>query len=90
MPDVWTSNPEKLRGMLSEAGFRCGEEPRILRPRDAEWTCVIDRETWYGDVYIHNALDFLGNRLALTYVALALVFGLVAGYVGGKRAGLRR
>jgi len=71
MPDTWTHHPEIVRGLLREAGFTCGVEPRILKGRDPAWTCVVDGETVSGDIYIHQAGTTLSAGMA------TLVFGLL-------------
>ena len=53
MPDVWTTNPQKLRDAIQSTGAECGVEPRVLKPRDKEWTCHIHAENISYDIYIH-------------------------------------
>ena len=60
MPDIYTKHPDIVKNLLETGGFRCGIEPRILKPRDPEWTCGVDGEGYYGDIYIHH-LDELKN-----------------------------
>lgn len=60
MPDVWTRYPEIVRDLLQEGGFKCGAEPRVLKERDANWTCIIDGKTISGDLYIHHASEIVG------------------------------
>lgn len=55
MPDIRTQNPELVRDLLEQAGFRCGVEPRVLEGRDPAWTCAIDGDDLSGDLYIHDA-----------------------------------
>ncbi len=55
MPDIWTHHPEIVRDLLREAGFTCGVEPRILKGRDPDWTCIVDGKRIAGDIYIHQA-----------------------------------
>jgi hypothetical protein len=71
MPDVWTAHPEIVRDLLREAGFTCGVEPRILKGRDPEWTCIVDGQRIAGDIYVHQADTILSAGIA------ALVFGLL-------------
>lgn len=85
MPDVYTSNPQKLKMMLSESGFTCGVQSRILKPRDPNWTCIVNHPTWYGDIYIHDSLAFTTNPLVIIPCALAFVLGMTLGYFGSKR-----
>ncbi len=54
LPDIWTEHPEIVRDLLREARFTCGVEPRVLRGRDPEWTCIIDGGDIAGDLYIHH------------------------------------
>ena len=54
-----------------EAGFTCGVEPRILKGRDPDWTCIVDGKRIAGDIYIHQADTTLSAGMA------ALVFGLL-------------
>jgi len=60
MPDVWTTNPPKLRNTMVEAGAVCGKESRVLKPRDPYWTCQVDSKGWLRDVYIHDIDVFAG------------------------------
>ena len=71
LPDIWTEHPEIVRDLLREAGFSCGVEPRILKGRDPDWTCIIDGQRIGGDIYIHQADTTLSAGMA------ALVFGLL-------------
>ena len=70
LPDIWTEYPEIVRDLLREAGFSCGVEPRILKGRDPDWTCIIDGQRIGGDIYIHQADTILGVSMG------AAVFGL--------------
>jgi hypothetical protein len=70
LPDVWTEHPEIVRDLLREAGFSCGVEPRILKGRDPDWTCIIDGQRIGGDIYIHQADTIRG-------VSMGVVFGLL-------------
>lgn len=79
MPDVWTKHPDIVRDLLTEAGFRCGVEPRFLKPRDPEWTCAYDGKSMKGDLYIHPAQelrsdvgDWTGPLLALAVAAVVM------------------
>lgn len=95
MPDVWTHNPVKLRRMLesTQGEIVCRVEPRIIPDRDPEWTChlagVYPRDnptvSWYGDIYIHDAgVPKIGDPW-FEWVLVALVIGVAAGYVLGRR-----
>ena len=57
MADIWTKHPEIVRDLLKEGGFQCGVEPRILKGRDADWTCVVDGKTMRGDLYYIHRVD---------------------------------
>ena len=70
LPDVWTEHPEIVRDLLREAGFSCGVEPRILKGRDPDWTCVIDGQRIAGDIYIHQADTILGVGMGAVVFAL--------------------
>ena len=70
LPDIWTEYPEIVRDLLREAGFSCGVEPRILKGRDPDWTCIIDGQRIRGDIYIHQADTILGVSMG------AAMFGL--------------
>ena len=70
--------------MLSDTGWQCGVEGRILKGRDSELTCVIDTPRWYGDIYIHSAWDLYLTPFVLSHLALALVLGAVIGLKLGK------
>jgi hypothetical protein len=61
MPDVWTTNPPKLRKALELEGATCGVEPRVLKPRDSEWTCHINGDPISYDVYIHDVRDLTSS-----------------------------
>jgi hypothetical protein len=71
MPDIWTHHPEIVRDLLREAGFTCGVEPRILKGRDPDWTCIVDGNKIAGDIYIHQPGTTVSAGMA------ALVFGLL-------------
>ena len=77
MPDIRTQHPEIVRDLLSEGGFRCGVEPRVLEGRDPAWTCVVDGTGISGDLYIHQAEDaqgfVLSGGLVLAILALLVV-----------------
>jgi len=88
MPDVWTLNPEKLRTMLESADIECGVEPRVLRDRDPEWTCHIDRPGWIADVYIHDARSPWDSPLVFWLGIAILLVGLTIGVLVGKRIGV--
>lgn len=76
LPDVWSEYPEIVRDLLVEAGFTCGVEPRILKGRDPDWTCIIDGQRLGGDIYIHEANTILG--LSMGSLAFVLFGALVA------------
>ena len=70
LPDIWTEHPEIVRDLLREAGFSCGVEPRILKGRDPDWTCIIDGQRIGGDIYIHQADTILGVSMGTAVFAL--------------------
>ena len=70
LPDIWTEHPEIVRDLLREAGFSCGVEPRILKGRDPDWTCIIDGQRIGGDIYIHQADTILGVSMGAVVFAL--------------------
>jgi hypothetical protein len=76
LPDIWTEHPEIVRDLLREAGFTCGVEPRILKGRDPDWTCIIDGKHIGGDVYVHQADTILG--VSMGTVVFAVLGVLVA------------
>jgi hypothetical protein len=76
LPDIWTQHPETVRDLLREATFTCGVQPRILKGRDPDWTCIIDGKNIGGDIYIHRADTILG--VGMSTVAFALLGVLVA------------
>lgn len=84
MPDTYTRNPEKLRGLLEHGGFRCGVEARVLKPRDKEWTCHIDGKDFIADVYIHDAFGFVEYQVALSFLFVGMSLGLMAGLLLGR------
>lgn len=79
LPDIWTEHPEIVRDLLREAGFSCGVEPRILKGRDPDWTCIIDGQRIGGDIYIHQADTILGVSMGTAVFALfgALIAALL-------------
>ena len=79
MPDVWTTNPEKLRTVLEELGAICGEEARVIKPRDQDWTCHIDSKGWLRDVYIHDIRDYPTLGTDIIPLAFCLLLGLLLG-----------
>ena len=85
MPDVWTTNPEKLRNFLEECGATCGVEGRVLTGRDAEWTCIYDSKGWLRDVYIHHWSDMFESTLFLAPVIMGAGIGVLVGLVWGRR-----
>jgi hypothetical protein len=90
MPDVWTTNPEKLRNALEFAGAVCGGEARVLKPRDKDWTCYIDGGGYIRDIYIHHWSDFLFSNPFTSSLMLVLSLGLLVGYMTGKRLSARK
>ncbi|MFM1846928.1 MAG: hypothetical protein RL417_402 [Pseudomonadota bacterium] len=85
MPDVWTNNPEKLRGYLVESGSRCGVPGRVLTGRDPEWTCTYDSKGWLRDIYIHPAAEIYLSAPAVALFVLFFGAGVLAGLLWGKR-----
>jgi hypothetical protein len=78
MPDVWTEYPEIVRDLLVEAGFTCGVEPRILKGRDPDWTCIFDGQRIGGDIYIHEADTILGVDMGtLAFVSFGALFAVL-------------
>lgn len=76
-----------MRDLLREAGFTCGVEPRILRGRDPNWTCVLDGKNIAGDIYVHQSDAILGLGItSLVFALLAIL--LVAVGVAVWQAGL--
>ena len=76
--DIWTHHPEIVRNLLREAGFTCGVEPRILKGRDPDWTCIVDGKRIAGDVYIHQADTTLSAGMAALVSGLLGVLLLIA------------
>jgi hypothetical protein len=75
LPDVC---PQIVRDLLQEAGFTCGVEPRILKGRDPEWTCIVDGKRIAGDIYVHQADTILSTGIAALVFAPLGVLLLVA------------
>jgi hypothetical protein len=73
LPDVWTEHPEIVRDLLREAGFSCGVEPRILKGRDPDWTCIIDGQRIGGDIYIHQADAIQGVSNGVVFALLGML-----------------
>lgn len=103
MPDVWTTNPEKLRRMLQEEhinGIRCGETPRIILDRDPAWTCCLEWDApegrWLGDIYIHDVRELFTSLsspfmlwLVIVLIAMFLI-GVVIGRLSERHQGSKR
>lgn len=85
MPDVWTTNPHKLRNYLKESGSTCGVEPRVLEGRDPAWTCTYDSKGWLRDVYIHSIHEVQAHSVFLAPVLLMFIGGIFLGLLWGKR-----
>jgi hypothetical protein len=78
LPDIWTEHPEIVRDLLREAGLTCGVEPRILKGRDPDWTCILDGKNIAGDIYIHQADTILGvGMAAVAFALLGVLLGVV-------------
>ena len=84
MPDIWTSNPEHLRSFLAELGATCGTAPRVLTPRDPEWTCTFDSKGWLRDIYIHPYWELYTHPMYLWPLFGALAVGVLAGLLWGR------
>ena len=85
IPDVWTTNPEKLKGYLIESGSICEIPGRVLQGRDPEWTCTYDSKGWLRDIYIHPATEFYLYSPFLHLLILGLSLGILVGLLWGKR-----
>jgi len=88
MPDVWSANPAKLKGIFIELGAKCGVEARVLKPRDPQWTCHIDSGGWLRDVYIHHYREFYSDFLFWAPLGIALILGIFAGLFWGRHSSL--
>jgi hypothetical protein len=86
MPDVWTSSPQKLKNMLSHGGFKCGLEPKVVKDRNPNWTCGIDTQVWYGEIYIHPLQTSWTSGPTTVFMAIALILGIAAGYIVGQKS----
>lgn len=86
MPDVWTEHPKKLKKMLSEHknDISCGITPTILTPRDPEWTCRLEGDGWYGEVYIHGQGSIITSEFVIWLLLGSLLFGLLSGHIMGR------
>jgi hypothetical protein len=79
VPDIWTAHPEIVRSLLREGGLTCGSQPRILKGRDPEWTCIVDGKTISGDIYIHSMDTTLGiGTTSLVAASIAFLRAVVA------------
>ena len=87
MPDVWTTNPEKLRTVFEELGAPCGVEARVLKPRDQEWTCHIDSKGWLRDVYIHDIREIYTDSTYIIPLVFSLLLGLLLGRLWARHFG---
>ena len=85
MPDVWTTNPEKLRNFLQEAGATCGVPGRVISGRDPEWTCIYDSKGWLRDVYIHHWTEMFEYPLYICPPIICAGLGIMIGLLWGKR-----
>ena len=65
MPDIWTKHPEIVRDLLQVGSFKCGVEPRVLKGRDANWTCIVDGKAMSGDLYVHHVEEILKGPTAV-------------------------
>ena len=84
MPDVWTTNPEKLRSYLIESGSICGVEGRVLKGRSPEWTCTYDSKGWLRDVYIHPVHDLYTASPFVWLIILVGGLGMLLGLMWGR------
>ena len=87
MPDVWTTNPQKLRRALEFAGAPCGGEARVLKPRDKDWTCYVDGGGYIRDIYIHHWSDFLKSDPFTSILMITSCLGILFGYFLAKLLG---
>jgi hypothetical protein len=78
LPDIWTEHPEIVRDLLREAGFTCGVEPRVLKGRDPDWTCILDGKNIAGDIYVHQGDTILGFGITTAMFALLGVLLIAA------------
>ena len=85
MPDVWTTNREKLKNYLIESGSTCEVPGRVLEGRDPYWTCTYDSKGWIRDIYIHPVEDFYFSAPFGSIIVLAWAAGLFLGLLWGKR-----
>ena len=91
MPDIWTKHPDIVRDLLQAGSFKCGVEPRILKGRDANWTCIVDGKTISGDIYVHRVEEILkgssgverpggiGTFGGWEFIVLGVLFAVVIG-----------
>ena len=84
MPDVWTTNPEKLREYLRESGSVCGVKGRVLSGRDPAWTCTYDSKGWLRDVYIHSFYKLYDQPVFYLPLVIAAGAGILIGLVWGR------
>jgi hypothetical protein len=93
MPDIWTTNPEKVRRMISEVCGQCGVESRVLHPRDPAWTCQIDLPpgkvlpdgTIGWDIYLHRLEELWTMPPFSSLLVLMFCGGVLLGVLWGKR-----
>lgn len=85
MPDVWTTNPEKLRNYLLETGSTCSVPGRVLQGRDPEWTCIYDSKGYLRDIYIHPVQELYLTPPVIAWFVLLLGLGILIGLVWGRR-----
>ena len=85
MPDVWTTNPSKLKNYLVESGSTCGVPGRVLAGRDPEWTCTYDSKGWLRDIYIHPVSELYFSPPIGSLFVIILVIGIFIGLLWGRR-----
>jgi hypothetical protein len=85
MPDVWTTNPSRLREYLLESGSTCGIPGRVLQERDPEWTCTFDSRGVIRDIYIHPVRDLYFTPPVQALFIVVFLTGLFLGLWWGRR-----
>ena len=73
-----------LREALLGMGARCGVEPRVLKPRESDWTCYLDSPAWRGDIYIHDVTQLYSHRAFLSPLVILFVTGILLGLIWGR------
>jgi hypothetical protein len=85
MPDLWTTNPLKLRTALESVGATCGVPPRVIESRDPEITCYFDTGGVRRDIYLHSVYEIHLSALFLLPLGFGMALSCILGLMVGRR-----